>query len=61
MLFSNLKNADHQMKNRRTNIFAVLIVVFEIYGRNNYQKKVLKPFSLTQCFRSGKFPAEHEI
>lgn len=61
MLFSNLKNADRQMKNRRTNIFAVLIVVFEVQAEIITKNTVLKPFSLTQCFRSGKFPAEHEI
>ena len=61
MLFSNLKNADRQMKNRRTNIFAVLIVVFEVQAEIITKNTVLKPFSLTQCFRSGIFPAEHEI
>ena len=61
MLFSNLKNADRQMKNRQTNIFAVLIVVLKFTAEIITKNTVLKPFSLTQCFRSGKFPAEHEI
>ena len=56
MLFSNLKNADHQMENRRTNIFAVLIVVFEIYGRNNYQKYSVKTFQFNSMFSLRKIP-----